>query len=241
MNEKKDGKQEFSLISNETLLGLYRGLLRARAGRGRKSGWAFDAATVAVAQDLSSDDEVIAEDAAGVLRTMPRNGRAPSGAKAGFSAQLERAAGVALRYKTKKSGKVAVVFGGPEQGPAWLDALEVARAHRLPMIFVSELREEATAKRGARKASGTELEPGSELARIIVDGHDAVGSYRVAHEAVERARKGRGATLIECTAFRVPGQRRRDAVAAMEHYLRGKGLLDQGTKQRMLDESARSK
>jgi pyruvate dehydrogenase E1 component alpha subunit len=230
MNDKdKNGageaEQEFSLISNETLLELYRGLQKASAGRGRKSGWAFDAATVAVAQDLVADDAVVAEEAAGVLQMMPRNGRARSGTKAGFAAELERAAGVALQYKTKKSGKVAVVFGGPEHGLAWLDALEIARAHRLPMIFVSELREEAPAKRGARKASGTEFEPGTELARIIVDGHDAVGSYRVAHEAVERARNGRGATLIECTAFRIPGQRRQDSVAAMKQYLRGKGLL----------------
>jgi pyruvate dehydrogenase E1 component alpha subunit len=240
-NGARDGKQEFSLISNETLLGLYRGLLKASAGRGRKNGWAFDAATVAVAQDLTPDDKVIAEDAAGVLSMMPRNGRAAVGANAAFSADMERSAGFALTQKTRKSGKVAVVFGGPEHGQAWLDALEVARAHRLPMIFVSELREEAPAKRGGRKASGAELDPGMELARIIVDGHDAVGSYRVAHEAVERARKGRGATLIECTAFRIPGQRRQDSVAAMEQYLRGKGLLERGTKRRMLEEIARGR
>ena len=94
-------------------------------------------------------------------------------------------------------------------------------------------------RRGARKANGAELEPGTELARIIVDGHDVVGSYRVAHEAVERARKGRGATLIECTVFRIPGQRRQDAIASMEQYLRGKGLLERGMKQRMIEEIAR--
>jgi pyruvate dehydrogenase E1 component alpha subunit len=236
MSEKRNGageeKQEFSLISNETLLGLYRGLVKASALRGRGKGWAFDATAVAVAQDLFADDTVIAQEAADVLRLMPRNGRASAGAKAAFAAELERAAGFALTQKTRKSGKVAVVFGGAEQEQAWLDALEVARAHRLPMIFVSELREEAVHTRGgARKARGAELEPGTELARIIVDGHDVVGSYRVAHEAVDRARKGRGATLIECTEFRIPGQRRQNAVAAMESYLRGKGLLERVTKQ----------
>ena len=88
-------------------------------------------------------------------------------------------------------------------------------------------------------ASGAEFEPGTELARIIVDGYDAVASYRVAHEAVERARKGRGATLIECTAFRIPGQRRQDSSAAMEQYLRNKGLFERGIKRKMLDEIAR--
>ncbi|UWZ83352.1 thiamine pyrophosphate-dependent enzyme [Occallatibacter riparius] len=231
MSEKKNGageeKQEFSLISNETLLELYRRLVKASARSGRSKGWVFDAAAVAVAQDLFADDVVIAQDA-DVLQVMPPNGRAGSESKAQFGAELERAAGFALTQKTRKSGKVAVVFGGAEHGQAWLDALEVARVHRLPMIFVAELREEVVHKRrGARKESGAELEPGTELARIVVDGHDVVGSYRVAHEAVDRARKGRGATLIECTEFRVPGQRRQNAVAAMESYLRGKGLLKQ--------------
>ncbi len=216
-------KQEFSLISNETLLSLYRGLVKASARSGRK-GWTYDAAVVAVAQDLLADDVVIAGDAADLLRAMKRNGRVVAATKTGFEAELERGAGFALTHKTRKSGKVAVVFGGPEHGQAWLDALEVARAHRLPMIFVSELIEDARAKRGGRKGIGAELEPGTELARIIVDGHDVVGSYRVAHEAVERARKGRGATLIECAEFRVAGQRRQNAVAAMEQYLRGKGI-----------------
>ena len=233
MNEKNgtaSGKQEFSLISNETLLELYRGLVNASAPSGRSKGWTFDAAAVAVAQDLVADDVVVAGNAAAdVLRVMPRNGRARAGAKAEFAAELERAAGVALLEKTKKTGKVAVVFGGAEHGQAWLDVLEVARAHRLPMIFVAELREErASAKRGSRKTNGAELEPGTELARIIVDGHDVVACYRVVHEAVERARKGRGATLMECTVFRIPGQRRQNAVAAMEGYLRGKGLLGRG-------------
>jgi pyruvate dehydrogenase E1 component alpha subunit len=231
MGEKMSGVEdgEFSLISNETLLELYRGLLKASARIGRK-GWPYDAAAVAVAQDLSADDVTIGGDAADVPGVMARNRRAGAGSKAEFAAELERAAGFALTQKTRKSGKVAVAFGLPEHGQAWLDALEVARAHRLPMIFVAELGEGPPAKRGARKGNGAELEPGTELARIIVEGHDVVASYRVAHEAVERARKGRGATLIECAEFRIPGQRRQNAVAAMESYLRGKGLL--GAKKR---------
>ncbi len=155
-----------------------------------------------------------------------------------FAHELERAVGLALAQKTKKSGRVTVVFGGGDHGQAWTDALEIARAHRLPMIFVAESREEAPARRGGRKAKVAELEPGTEMARIIVDGHDVVASYRVAHEAIERARSGRGATLIACTVFRVAGRRRQDAVAGMESYLRGKGLFERGMKQKMLGEIA---
>jgi pyruvate dehydrogenase E1 component alpha subunit len=236
MNDKtKNGagyvEQEFSLISNETLLELYRGLLKGRMP-GRDRGWEFDAAAVAVAKDLCADDTVIADGAADVLRMMPVNGRGSSRDLRVFARELERAVGSALVQKTRKNGKVTVVFGGAKHGQAWSDVLETARTHRLPLIFVSELQEQETqARRGARKSNGGELEPGTEMARIIVDGHDVVGSYRVAHEAIERARKDRGPTLIECAAFRIAGQRRRDAIAAVEKYLRGKGLLERGTRQ----------
>jgi pyruvate dehydrogenase E1 component alpha subunit len=243
MREKKngagDGKQEFSLISNETLLELYRGLLKARMP-GRDGGWEFDAAAVAVAKDLCAGDAVIADGAAKALRMMPVNGRRPSGDAQAFARELERAVGSALVQKTRKNGKVTVVFGGAKHGQAWSNALETARVHRLPMVFAAELQEELLpARRSAKKTNGTGLEPGTEMARITVDGHDVVGSYRVAHEAIERARKDRGPTLIECTAFRIAGQRRQDSIAAMEQYLRLKGLLERGTKRDMLKAVAR--
>jgi len=86
-------------------------------------------------------------------------------------------------------------------------------------VFVAELREENAA------TSRGDLEPGTELPRIAVDGHDAVASYRVAHEAIERARRDRGPTLMECTAFRVNGRSQQNSVAMMKAYLRAKGLL----------------
>jgi TPP-dependent pyruvate/acetoin dehydrogenase alpha subunit len=189
-----------------------------------------------VAQDLVAEDAVFAD----VPVTMTLNGRGRGSGAQNFAHELERAVGLALTQKTKKSGKVTVVFGGADHGQAWTDAMEIARAHRLPMIFVAESREDETpARRGGRKAKVAELEPGTEMARIIVDGHDVVASYRVAHEAIERARNGRGATLIACSVFRVAGRRRQDAVAGMESYLRGKGLFERVLKQEMLEAIAR--
>ncbi len=77
-----DGKQEFSLISNETLLGLYRGLLKGRLLRGNKGAWAFDAAAVAVAQDLVAEDAVFAD----VPVTTTLNGRGHGVRSASFCA-----------------------------------------------------------------------------------------------------------------------------------------------------------
>jgi hypothetical protein len=64
-----------------------------------------------------------------------------------------------------------------------------------------------------------------------------VAVYRVAHEAIDRARRNRGASLIECASFRVKGLRRHgDAVVNMERYLRGKGMLRRGMR-REIEES----
>jgi len=218
--EGTDGAEvEFSLIPHETLVALYDGLVKAKERRGtaksaggRAQSWKFVAAAVAVGQDLLPGDTVIAERAVPALRQAKLAAR-------GFAAELERASGVALREKTRKTGKATVVFAADTAGEAWRDVLEVARVHRLPMVFVTELREGNAAK------NERELEPGTELPRIVVDGNDAVASYRVAHEAIERARRDRGPTLMECTTFRLKGRRVQDSVSMMKAYLRAKGML----------------
>ncbi len=59
-----------------------------------------------------------------------------------------------------------------------------------------------------------------------MDAIEAGAVYRVAQEAIDRARRGRGATWIEGIPFKPEGKRlKADAVAGMELYLRGKGLL----------------
>jgi len=217
--EGGDGAEvEFSLIPHATLFALYDGLVKEseRRGTAKAAGgaqaWKYLAAAVAVGQDLLPGDTVIAE------RAVPAVRRAKIAAR-GFAAELERAMGVAMRAKTKMTGKATVVFAADAAGEEWLDALEVARAHRLPVVFVAEASEGKSAKRNGA------LEPGTELPRVIVDGHDVVASYRVAHEAIDRARRDRGPTLMECAAFRLKGQRPQDSVAMMKAYLRAKGLL----------------
>jgi pyruvate dehydrogenase E1 component alpha subunit len=73
---------------------------------------------------------------------------------------------------------------------------------------------------------------------MAVDGNDAVAVYRVAHESIARARKGRGPTLIECVHFILDESakrrnsanslRGRDPIRNMEQYLAGKKLFSAG-------------
>jgi pyruvate dehydrogenase E1 component alpha subunit len=253
-------KKEFSLISNDMLWALYRNLLKCRlleeqAGESGTPavlslrGW--EAATVGVAMDLVTED-VVCQDGSDRLAPFLR-GESPAqflreaqqeaASQADLVRPLERALGAALRHKTAKTGKVSVAFWRNGAMNCWLDALEAARTHNLPIIFVcqTQLLDGRTRQepRGPRSKVKAET-PGLELPRIAVDGADVVAVYRVAHEAIDRARRDRGPTLIECSRFTVNGQRRRaDSVANMEAYLRGKGLLARGAKQTIAEECAR--
>jgi hypothetical protein len=234
-------KTEFSLIPPAALEAMYANLLKGRMLEERlgqikdrrDDGWAaVKAAAAAVLWDLGSDDVVAAADDMPLVRLLRGEKAAEivrdrKGAEDQAAKLLLHAVGAALANKTKKNGKVAVVFWRDSSLVYWQDALEMARVHTLPLIMVCPVDEGNDARKKA-----DELAPGTELPRIAVDGYDAVAVYRVAHEAIERARRDRGATLIECANCCVSGKhgRRGDAVTNMERYLRGKGMLRRGMK-----------
>jgi pyruvate dehydrogenase E1 component alpha subunit len=202
--EESAPAETFVLIPDAVLQELHRRLL-AVAGKERGRGGVrkgagierYAAAKVAVWFDLNDGDTVLN----------------------GGGAMLRDVLGAALLDKARKNRKIALVWGG-EHGAKRRDALKAARAQSLPVVFVCE-EGEATQKR-----TGRALKPGEELPCITVDGHDVVAAYRVAHEAIERARRDRGPTLILLATYRVAGRAFTDAVADMERYLKGRGLRD---------------
>jgi TPP-dependent pyruvate/acetoin dehydrogenase alpha subunit len=164
---------------------------------------------------------------------------------------LNIATGAALVNKTKNNGKIAVVFlDGEAAAPvfrsgsrpdsssdSFADALHVAGLHRLPILFVRLSSLPAGAGKG-KAQEGIDAHAGREgIARlaeecgipfIAVDASDAVAVYRVATEAITHARKGNGATLIECET--AGGGKAHDPILKMEVYLTRKGLFSEGLK-----------
>jgi pyruvate dehydrogenase E1 component alpha subunit len=244
--EGEDGNapEEFSLISRETLLALYRGLLESRLDQGRASRLRglhsiakFMAAHVAISRDRrDGDTSHIAIQPANLARLNTED-RQELEKRLGavVSTSLVQALGSALVNQTRKNGRVTVVWGGNAEDESWLDALETARAHTLPVIFVVDVDRAKVARKRARRVQ-PKLKPGEELPTITVDGNDVIALYRVAHEAMDRARRGRGPTLIELATFRIGGRRFTNAVADMENYLRGRGLLRPGMRREILRE-----
>lgn len=252
----------FSLIPNETLIALYADLFKCRMLEERVNGKSarkkpaatlrgFEAAPVGVAKDLTPEDCVVCSPHDLLPRFLHDRslkrvlGKSRAHGKQSTDATAERLAaiGAALSHKTTKSGKVVVMFRPAGDLDGWQQAQQIAKKHMLPMIFVCQESQEsrrndnAAARNGrsARNSQSSATTDEGYLPLIAADSADVVAVYRVAHEAIERARRGRGPTLIECAPFRVPGQRRVDPVANMQKYLRGKGLLKRGLNREIAD------
>jgi acetoin:2,6-dichlorophenolindophenol oxidoreductase subunit alpha len=120
------------------------------------------------------------------------------------------ACGAALAAQKLGTGGVAVGFvgdGGANQG-TFLESLNLAAIWSLPCIFVVENNgyAEATSCRYAGACLDfADRANGFGMPGVIVDGHDFFAVYETASEAVQRARSGKGPSLIECKVSRYYG------------------------------------
>jgi pyruvate dehydrogenase E1 component alpha subunit len=123
-----------------------------------------------------------------------------------------------MAAKKRNQDSVAVAFlgeGAIDQG-GFLESLNLAAVHELPVVFVIEDNDWAISmpkervtdvKDGSQRADGFAM-PGER-----VDFDDAVAVYEAAEVAVERARAGNGPTLLELQVHRRMGHFMGDAEA----------------------------
>lgn len=163
--------------------------------------------------------------------------------------QTLHAVGLAWAMKYRGKDDVAMVFfgdGATSQGD-FHEALNFAGVYKVPAVFVCQNNQWAISlPRSKQTASQTLAQKALAhgVPGIQVDGNDVLAVYVAAREAVERARAGEGATLIEAVTYRMsvhttaddPKRYRtdeeveiwqqRDPISRFQIYLRGKGLLD---------------
>jgi pyruvate dehydrogenase E1 component alpha subunit len=143
--------------------------------------------------------------------------------------------GLAWASKLDGSDRVTVAYfgDGASNIGAFHEALNMASVWKLPVIFVCQNNgygehtkyEVATsAKRISDRAIGYNM-PG-----ITVDGNDPFDVYSAAREAIERARKGEGPSLIECVTFRFYGHVMGDADAYMDKAVKAAAMAKDPTK-----------
>jgi TPP-dependent pyruvate/acetoin dehydrogenase alpha subunit len=138
------------------------------------------------------------------------------GSYAIIGAHLPIACGAAWRAQYKGDKDVSVCFfgDGTTNIGAFHEALNFAAVWKLPVIFVCENNlymeytpiKDVTAvpQPAADRAAAYGLE------RILIDGNDADAVYRAAMSAYEKARAGKGPSLIECLTYRHSGHSRAD-------------------------------
>jgi len=126
------------------------------------------------------------------------------------------ACGSALTAKYKKTNAVSVCFfgdGANNQG-TFHEGINLAAIWKLPVIFVAENNGYGEATKFEYASSCKQIADRAiayNIPGIRVDGKDVLAVYQAAQEAVERARRGEGPTLIECVTYRNYGHFEGDA------------------------------
>ncbi len=123
----------------------------------------------------------------------------------GAGAPIAVGAGFANKYKG--NGNVAVPFfgDGSTNIGAFHEAANMACALKLPVVFVCENNEygEFTAREKTMAITDiVDRAAGYGMPGVIVDGMDVVAIHEAATEAVNRARRGDGPSLIEAKTYR---------------------------------------
>jgi pyruvate dehydrogenase E1 component alpha subunit len=123
------------------------------------------------------------------------------------------ATGAALSAQLRGSDQVAVSFfgdGAVNEG-AFHESLNQAGVWKLPVIYVCENNLYAFSVPASVASAVTDVADrvaGYGFPGVSVDGNDVLAVYEAATQAVERARRGDGPTLIECKTYRHRGHSR---------------------------------
>lgn len=158
------------------------------------------------------------------------------------------AAGVALAMKQDGADRVALTWFG--EGAAsrgdFHEGINLAAVLRVPVVFVCNNNRYAYSTPLERQTRVPDIAlraAGYGIPGMSVDGNDVVAVYGAVGDAVARARRGEGPSLVECKTMRVRGHsehddasyvpkelldawRERDPIKRYEARLRQWGILD---------------
>ncbi|MFO7173096.1 MAG: thiamine pyrophosphate-dependent dehydrogenase E1 component subunit alpha [Bacillota bacterium] len=168
--------------------------------------------------------------------------------------QVLHAVGVALAAKMKGHDIVVMTSlgeGSSNQGD-FHEGLNFAGVHKLPCIIHVQNNEYAISvplKKQLACENVADRAPGYGMPGVVVDGSDVLAVYAAFREAVDRARRGEGPTLIESKCVRltphssddddrtyrpreeIERARQRDPITRTRAYLYEVGLLDEEREQ----------
>lgn len=129
------------------------------------------------------------------------------GANGIVGAGIPIAVGAALAIKYKGEKRVALSFfgDGATNTGAFHESVNMAAIWKLPVVFVCENNMYAITmpiKKACALHTIADRAAGYGIPGVCVDGNDVIAIREAATEAVDRARRGEGPTLIECQTYR---------------------------------------
>jgi pyruvate dehydrogenase E1 component alpha subunit len=125
-----------------------------------------------------------------------------------IATQCTHAVGVASALKIESNHHAALVTcgdGATSKGD-FLESINCAGAWNLPLVFVVNNNQWAiSVPRSLQCAADflSEKAKGAGINGLTVDGNDIVAMYDTVNSALDRARKGKGPTLIEAISYRL--------------------------------------
>jgi 2-oxoisovalerate dehydrogenase E1 component alpha subunit len=178
-----------------------------------------------------------------------------------IASQCLHAAGIAFAFQYRQQPRVAVVSigdGGTSEGDFY-EAINVAGAWSLPVVFVINnnqwaisvpLHEQTHCETLAQKAIAAGFDG------VQVDGNDILATRKIIGDAIEKARRGEGPTLIEALTYRLcdhttaddatryqPSNEVKDAstkepIRRFRHFLHQQNLWDESKEKALLERCA---
>jgi pyruvate dehydrogenase E1 component alpha subunit len=181
------------------------------------------------------------------------------GATAVVGAGIPIATGAGLSIKLRGTDQVAACFfgdGASNQG-TFHEGINLAAVWHLPVVFVCENNLYAMGTRQTRVMLIDNIADRAAsygIPGVVVDGNDVLAVFEATREAVERARRGEGPTLLECKTYRLKGHSRfdpaayrpkdevnewlkKDAIARFQARLLEMGITTESEIQRIIDKA----
>ena len=134
------------------------------------------------------------------------------------------ACGMALAMKMRGEPRVSMTFfgEGSTANGQWHEAMNFAGIHALPAVFLLENNRFAYSTPNELEFAVDPVERARTYGfpGVVVDGNDVEAVFNAAVEAVDRARRGDGPTLIECQTMRMHGHGAHDDMSYVPRELR---------------------
>ena len=174
--------------------------------------------------------------------------------------QMLHGAGAAWAMKLKKKKSAVMVdFGdGATSTGDFHEAMNFAGVYSLPVVFLCENNQYAISVPREKQTSSKTLAQkalGYGFDGIVVDGNDVFAVYKVAKEALDKARNGNGPTLIECFTYRIANHttaddwtkyrskeevekwKNKDPIDRLRKYMKEKGIWNESYEKSVEDKS----